>query len=122
MPSKAISKSLGQRVVGVEPALRGQVEGDVEAGLAVGDQVLEAGIRVRRIAEARVLAHRPRLLAEHQRVDAPRERKLARQAEHREPAARREVVLRVERLDRNAGFVHDRRNVRWQSIVHGRFL
>ena len=49
----------GHRVVGVVAHLGGQVEGDAEPGLAVLEQVAEAGVGLGGRPEAGVLAHRP---------------------------------------------------------------
>jgi hypothetical protein len=113
--------ALGERVVRIQADLRGQVEGDVQPGLAVGDQVLEALVGLPRVAEARVLAHRPGLLAVHQAVDAARERVFTRLAEHRQTAAGLDVGRRVERLHRYAGFVHHGLDRRLGPVVHGAF-
>ena len=55
----------GERMVGVEPDLRGQVEGDRKAGGAVGEQVLVALVRLLGVAHAGVLAHGPEPAAVH---------------------------------------------------------
>ena len=105
--------ALGLRIVRIQAALRRQVEGDVEPGLAVGDQVVEALVGLGRIAETRVLAHRPRLLPVHQRMDAARERVLAGLADHVLAAARRDVGRGVERPDLDPRFVdHTTRRAR----------
>jgi hypothetical protein len=57
-------------MVRVPTHLRGQVEGHGEPGLAIIYQVLEAGIRLSRRAETRILAHGPRPAAVHARVGA----------------------------------------------------
>ena len=64
----------GHRVVGVVAHLGRQVEGDAEAGLAVLQQVAEAGVGLGGRPEAGVLAHRPGPAAVHGRVDAAGER------------------------------------------------
>jgi hypothetical protein len=106
MPTRPISP-LGQRIVGIEADLGRQVEGDVEAGLAVGDQVLEALVGVGRITEAGVLAHGPRLLAVHLAVDAAGEGILAGLADHCHAAAGLDVGCGIQRLDLDAGLVDD---------------
>ena len=68
-------------VVGVEPHLGRQVEGGREAGLALGEQELEALVGRLGRAEAGVLADRPVAAAVHRRLDAARERVLAGEAE-----------------------------------------
>ena len=57
-------------MVGVAAHLRGEVEGDGEAGLAVLREVLEAGVGLLGGAETSVLAHGPGLAAVHGRVGA----------------------------------------------------
>ena len=120
MPSKAISKSRSVSTamptrptspiafgrVGIVAALRRQIERDVQAGLAVGDQIFEALVGVGRVGEAGVLPHGPRPMAIHQRVDAAGERRLARPALI-EAAARHHVLGCVERLDLDAALVDD---------------
>ena len=46
-------------MVGIVPHLRGQVEGHGEARLAIVYKVFEAGVRLLRRAETRILAHGP---------------------------------------------------------------
>jgi hypothetical protein len=65
-------------VVGVAAHLGGEVKGYGEAGLAVREKVLEAGVGLLGGAEARVLAHGPRPAAVHARVDTAGEGVLAR--------------------------------------------
>ena len=60
---------------------RRHVEGGREPGLAVLEEVAEALVRLLGRAEAGELAHRPEAAAVHRRVDAARERILARVAE-----------------------------------------
>ena len=69
------------RVVGVEAELGRQVEGHREALGAVREQVLVALVGLLRRRVARVLAHRPQLLAVHLAVRPARERELAGLAE-----------------------------------------
>ena len=80
MPTRA-HLTLGARVVGVEPELGGQVEGDVERVLAVGHEVLEARVGLGRRPEADVLPHRERAGPVHVRMDPAGERVLAGVAE-----------------------------------------
>ena len=84
------------RVVGVQAELGRQVEGHRQARRAVREQVAVAlvGLLGRRVA--RVLAHRPRLLAVHLAMHAARVRERARLAQAQ---VLRQVVLGVERLD-----------------------
>src|SRR3712207_8337963 len=65
-------------MVGVASHLGRQVEGDGEARLAVGREVLEAGVGLFGGPEASVLAHGPGPAAVHARVDASRVGILAR--------------------------------------------
>ncbi len=69
------------RVVGVVAHERGHVERGREPGLPVLGEVAEALVRLLRRAEAGELAHRPEPAAVHRRIDAARERILARIAE-----------------------------------------
>ena len=71
----------GQRVVGVVAHLRRQIEGDAQAADALVEQIPVARVGFRGGAEAGVLPHRPQPAAVHRRLDAARERKLAREAE-----------------------------------------
>ena len=66
--------ALGLRRVGVVPYLGRQVERHAQAGLALFEHELEALVRLRRVAEPRVLPHRPEAVAVHAGVDAARER------------------------------------------------
>ena len=91
--------ALGARVVGIEPELGRQVEGDVERVLAVGHEVLEARVRLRRRAEADVLAHRPHARAVHVGMDPAGERVLAGLAEVPAVVEPGHVVGPVHRLD-----------------------
>ena len=65
------------RRIGIVAALRRQVEGDVEPGLTVGDQIFEALVGVGGIGEAGILPHGERPLPVHQRMDAAGERRFA---------------------------------------------
>ena len=62
--------ALGARVVRVVAHLGGQVEGAAQAGLAGGEQEVEALVGLRGAAEAGVLAHRPGPGPVHLLVDA----------------------------------------------------
>ena len=75
----------GLRRVRVVAHLGGQVEGDRQAGLALLEQVAEPLVGLGRGREAGVLAHRPEAAAVHRRLDAARERELARAARGRGP-------------------------------------
>jgi len=72
--------TLGHLVVGVVAHLSGQVEGHREAGLSLLEQVAESRVGLGGGAEPRVLPHGPETAAVHRRLDATRERVLARQA------------------------------------------
>ena len=69
------------RVVGVQAQLRRQVERHRQPRRALREQVAVALVRLLRRRVARVLAHRPRLLAVHLAVHAARVRELARLAQ-----------------------------------------
>ena len=85
------------RVVGVEAHQRRHVERGREAGLAVLQQIAEAGVRLLGAAEAGELPHRPEPAAVHRGIDAARERIDAREAEVA-LVVDLDVVGRVERL------------------------
>ena len=68
-------------MVRVVADLRRQIEGDAQAGDALVQQVAVAAVRLGGRAEAGVLAHRPEPAAVHGRLDAARERELAREAD-----------------------------------------
>ncbi len=90
------------RVVRVEAELRRQVERHRQAGRALRQQVAVALVGLLRARVARVLAHRPELLAVHAGVHAARVRLLARGAETLGEVGG-EVVLGVDRLDLDPG-------------------
>ena len=79
----ALAADLAERagVVRVVAHERRHVEGGREPRLAVLREVAEALVRLLRRAEAGELAHRPEATAVHRRIDAARERILARVAE-----------------------------------------
>ena len=110
--------ALGQRVVRIQADLGRQVEGDVQPGLAVGNEVFETLVGLGRVAEAGVLAHGPGLLAIHQPVDAAGERIFTGQADHVVAAAFLHVLLGVKRIDLDARFVHDGFQFRLCALVH----
>jgi hypothetical protein len=93
----------GELMVRVASHLRGQVEGHREACLTVLYQVLEAGVRLTRRAETRVLAHGPWPAAIHARVRAAGVRILSRVAETLSVVEAFEVVGLVEGLDFDPG-------------------
>ena len=96
----AADLALRARVVGVVAHQRRHVERRGEPGLPVVEQVAEALVGLLGGAEAGELPHRPQPAAVHRRVDAARERILAREAD---PLLERPDVLgRVERRDRLA--------------------
>ncbi len=92
-------------VIRVEAHLGRQVERDRESGLALPEQVAEALVRVLRAAPAGVQPHREEPAAVHARMDPARERILTGDADPLE-RIRRQVELRVERSDRDAGVGH----------------
>ncbi len=71
----------GERMIGVVPHLRRQIEGDTQAADALREQVPVARVRFGGCREAGVLPHRPQSPAVHRRLDAAREGKLAGRAE-----------------------------------------
>jgi len=91
-----------QRVVGIAPHLRRQVERDREAGLALREQVVVALVGLARVAEAGVLAHGPEAAAVHRRLRAAGEGILPGLAELRLVVG---VVLRrpIDVFERDAG-------------------
>ena len=98
-PSRPTSPS-DRGVIGVVAHQRRHVERRRQPRLAVLQQVVEALVGLLGRPEARELAHRPQPASIHRRVDAPRERVLARAADRR--GVRWEVGLGVERPDGNA--------------------
>ena len=94
------------RCIGIIAALRRQIEGDVQASLAVGYEIFEALVGVGGIGKAGVLPHRPRPVPVHQRMDAAGKRRLARPALVRRPAGGN-VFRGVQRLYLDAAFVDD---------------
>ena len=112
----------GHRVVGVVAHLGGQVEGDAEAGLAVVEQVAEAGVGLGGRPEAGVLAHRPGPAPVHGRVDAAGERVAPRLPQGGLGVEAGEVGGPVGHLDRDARFgvplvavAHGQTSRRWSS-------
>ena len=92
------------RRVGIVAALRRQIEGDVEPGLAVGDQIFEALVGVGGVGEAGILPHGERPLPVHQRMNAAGERRLA-GAAGIDAAGGDHILGGIERFDLDAGFV-----------------
>src|SRR5918994_4906214 len=86
-------------MVRVSPHLRGKVESHGEPGLAVGYEVLEAGVRLARRAETRVLAHGPRPAAVHARVGTAGVRVLSRISQPFRVIEAFQVLWLVEGLD-----------------------
>ena len=64
----------GQRMVGIQADLRGQIEGDGEPGGAVGQQIFVALVGFLGVAHAGVLAHGPEPSAVHGGLHAAGER------------------------------------------------
>ncbi len=79
--ARAADLAQAARVVGVEAQLRWQVERHRQPRRALGEQVAVALVGLLGRGVARVLAHRPRLLAVHLAMHAARVRELARLAE-----------------------------------------
>ncbi|OPY72684.1 MAG: hypothetical protein A4E63_01109 [Syntrophorhabdus sp. PtaU1.Bin050] len=96
--------ALGHGVVGVEPHLGGQVEGDVEARLPLTDQKLESFVCLPRCAEAGVLPHRVRGFSVHKFVNTPCEGIFARVAKIGLVVKVFQVFRPVDLLDWYAGF------------------
>ena len=96
-------------VIRIVAHLGRQVEGDVQAGLAVGDHQLEALVGLLRGAEAGVLPGRPGPAAVALRMQAAREREFSRIAEvfFIVKLDRREIFRRVAGLDPDAGLIND---------------
>ncbi len=84
--------ALGFLVVGVVAVERRHVVGDRQAGLAGGEQVLEAGVGVLGGAEAREHPHRPEARSVPRRMDAAGVRRLPGQADARVRVLRRRTV------------------------------
>src|SRR5215207_629044 len=90
-------------MIGVSPHLRGQVEGHGEPGLAVLNEVLEAGVSLARRAETSVLAHGPWPAAIHARVGAAGVGVLSRVAQSLGIVEAFQVLRLVEGLDLDTG-------------------
>ena len=73
----------GERMVRVVAHLRRQIEGDAQAADALREQIAVARVRFGGGAEPGVLPHRPQPAAVHRRLDAARERELAREVRAR---------------------------------------
>src|SRR5215211_4924635 len=90
-------------MVRVAPHLCWKVEGDGEAGLAVIYEVFEAGVRLARRAETRILAHGPWPAAIHARVGAAGVGVLSRVTEPLGIVETFEILGLVEGLDLDPG-------------------
>ena len=93
----------GQRVIGVETDLRGQIEGDREPGGAVRQQVLVALVRFLGVAEAGVLAHGPEPAAVHGGLHAAGKGIIAGVSDLAFLVASVQIGGRVERADGDVG-------------------
>src|SRR5216683_2957664 len=93
----------GEFVVGVAAHLGRQVEGDREAGLAVGEEVTIAAVGFLGVAEAGVLAHRPEPPAIHRGLHAAREGVFAGEADIVEEIEILDVIGLVSPLDFDSG-------------------
>ncbi len=94
----AADLALGMGVVGIAAHQRRHVERDGQSRLPVLDQELEALVRLLGRTEAGELPHRPQAPPIPARVDATRERVLARKAD-----LRVDVGGPIERIDGDAG-------------------
>jgi hypothetical protein len=92
----------GERMVGVEADLGGEIEGDGEAGLAFAEEIAVALIGFDGGAEAGVLAHGPEAAAVHGGIDAAGERKFAGEGDGGFRVGR-EVGFGVETVEWEAG-------------------
>src|SRR5579864_4176817 len=102
--------------LGIVAALRRQIEGDVEPGLAVGDQIFEPLVGVGGVGEAGILPHGERPLPVHQRMNAAGEWRFAGAA--RVDAAGRDYILGgIERFYLDAGFVDDAADGRFLALL-----
>ena len=68
--------SLGERVIGVEPVLGGQVKGNRESALALGEERPDTQVGLGRARNPRILAHDPEAFPVHPGQHAPRKRRL----------------------------------------------
>ena len=109
--------ALGERIVRVVAELRGQVEGDRQAGLAALEQIAKPIVRILGGAEARVLTNRPRPSAIHRLVRSAR----VRIRPGRLGLAAGDVGRRVDRLDLDAG-VRQPAVVDWSHGAHRTFV
>ena len=89
-------------MVGVIAHLRRQVEGDREARLPLLEEIAVAPVRLRRRAEAGVLAHGPEPAAVHRGLDAARVRELARESDAVEVVLGPRLLGSVDALERGA--------------------
>jgi hypothetical protein len=71
----------GQRIIGVQPDLRRQVESHAQPGGALAQEILVAPVRLLGIAHAGILPHRPEPAAIHGRLHAARVGELPRIAD-----------------------------------------
>ena len=93
----------GQRVIGIQADLGGQVEGDRKSGGAVGEQVFVAFVGFLGVAHAGVLAHGPKTASVHGGLDAAGVGIIARVSDVAVLVAGVEILRSVERPDRNVG-------------------
>ena len=92
-----------QRIVGIAPHQRRQVEGDAETGAARRQQLLVARVGLLRRPVAGELPHRPQAAAVAVAVNAARVRKGAGVGEIARVVDGRDAVRRVQLVDRSAG-------------------
>ena len=91
----------GERVVGVEPDLRRQIEGNAQAGGSLAQQIFVAPVRFVGIAHARVLPHGPQTAAIHGRLHAAGVGELSRVTYVAVVIPRLEIGRRVQRMNGN---------------------
>ena len=89
----------GQRVVGVQPDLRRQIEGDAQAGGALAQQIFVAAVRLVGVAHAGVLPHGPQAAAIHGGLHAAGVGKLSGIAELAVVVPAFQIGGRVQRID-----------------------
>src|SRR5215472_15650086 len=102
-----------QRMIRVHADLRGQIEGDRKAHLALVEQVAVALVRFDGAPEACILAHGPETAAIHGRINAARVGKFARETERLFGMRASERVGRVQAFDRQA---RERRELRFALL------
>src|SRR5215470_6466135 len=91
-----------ERMIRVEADLRGEIERDGEAGLALAEEIAIALVGFDSGAKAGVLAHGPEAAAVHRRVNAAGKRKFAGIAQSGFGIPAGKILFGVQAVDREA--------------------